>query len=134
MLVYTRIFLTSRAADVVHRGSPIAHGGADLPTRRRRTNRAAVARYETTMTLPPSAIRFVPALFLAAALLVCRPVPTHAFPSDFLWGTAISGFQSEMGGMPANPDTGSDWWVWAHDPDNIADGRVSGDLPEQGPA
>jgi beta-galactosidase len=36
--------------------------------------------------------------------------------------------------VPANPDTGSDWWVWAHDPDNIADGRVSGDLPEQGPA
>jgi beta-galactosidase len=54
------------------------------------------------------------------------------FPADFLWGTAISGFQSEMGvGSPADPTT--DWWVWVHDPDNIAGGRVSGELPESGP-
>jgi beta-galactosidase len=54
------------------------------------------------------------------------------FPSYFLWGTAISGFQSEMGvGSPADPTT--DWWVWVHDPDNVASGRVSGALPESGP-
>ena len=57
----------------------------------------------------------------------------HAFPSGFLWGTAISGFQSEMGdGAPI--DANSDWFVWSHDADNIANGRVSGDLPEAGPA
>jgi beta-glucosidase/6-phospho-beta-glucosidase/beta-galactosidase len=56
-----------------------------------------------------------------------------AFPEGFLWGTAISGFQTEMGGDPASNDAGTDWWVWTHDPDNIAAGRVSGDLPEDGP-
>jgi beta-glucosidase/6-phospho-beta-glucosidase/beta-galactosidase len=54
------------------------------------------------------------------------------FPPGFLWGTAISGFQSDMGvGTPTDPN--SDWWVWAHDFDNISSGGVSGDLPESGP-
>src|SRR5262245_11860098 len=54
------------------------------------------------------------------------------FPSSFLWGTAISGFQSEMGvGSPSDATT--DWWVWVRDPDNVASGRVSGQLPEAGP-
>jgi beta-glucosidase/6-phospho-beta-glucosidase/beta-galactosidase len=54
------------------------------------------------------------------------------FPSSFLWGTAISGFQSEMGvGAPADPTT--DWWLWVRDPANVASGRVSGELPESGP-
>jgi len=54
------------------------------------------------------------------------------FPHGFLWGTAISGFQTEMG-RRRNEDRGSDWWVWAHDPANIAAHRVSGDKPELGP-
>jgi beta-glucosidase/6-phospho-beta-glucosidase/beta-galactosidase len=54
------------------------------------------------------------------------------FPPGFLWGTAISGFQSDMGvGAPNDP--GTDWWVWVRDPANIAAGRVTGDLPEAGP-
>ena len=57
-----------------------------------------------------------------------------AFPPGFLWGTAISGFQTDMGGKQGYNDPNSDWWVWAHDPDNIAQHRVSGDLPEAGPA
>jgi beta-glucosidase/6-phospho-beta-glucosidase/beta-galactosidase len=62
-----------------------------------------------------------------ASAAVVRP-----FPPGFLWGTAISGFQSDMGvGAPDDPN--SDWWVWAHDPDNIASGQVSGDPPEDGP-
>jgi beta-glucosidase/6-phospho-beta-glucosidase/beta-galactosidase len=37
-------------------------------------------------------------------------------------------------GPGAPNDRGSDWWAWVRDPDNIAKDRVSGDLPEQGPA
>jgi len=54
------------------------------------------------------------------------------FPPGFLWGTAISAFQSEMG-LGAPNDQGTDWWVWVHDPANIAASRVSGDEPEIGP-
>jgi beta-galactosidase len=69
-------------------------------------------------------------LLLAATAASARVV--QPFPSDFLWGTAISGFQSEMGvGAPADPNT--DWWVWVRDPANVSSGRVSGDLPESGP-
>jgi beta-glucosidase/6-phospho-beta-glucosidase/beta-galactosidase len=54
------------------------------------------------------------------------------FPEGFLWGTAISGFQSDMG-VKAPNDAGTDWWVWAHDARNIASGSVSGAFPEDGP-
>src|SRR6185369_6412142 len=57
---------------------------------------------------------------------------TLKFPKPFRWGTAISGFQSDMGvGAPVDPNT--DWWVWVRDPQNVASHRVSGDLPENGP-
>jgi beta-glucosidase/6-phospho-beta-glucosidase/beta-galactosidase len=77
-----------------------------------------------------------PSLVLLPLLGICllAPPARAAFPDGFLWGTAISGFQVEMGGDPAGNDTGSDWWVWAHDADNIAAHKVSGDLPEDGPA
>ena len=53
------------------------------------------------------------------------------FPENFLWGTATSAFQIEMGiGEPAS---NSDWYVWVHDADNIKAGRVSGHFPEDGP-
>src|SRR4029453_16013314 len=69
--------------------------------------------------------------FLVVARLASAKV-VMPFPADFLWGTAISAFQSEMGlGAPTDPST--DWWAWVHDADNIAAGRVSGDLPETGP-
>jgi beta-glucosidase/6-phospho-beta-glucosidase/beta-galactosidase len=54
------------------------------------------------------------------------------FPKGFLWGTAIAGFQSDMG-VGAPVDAGTDWWVWVRDPANLAAHRVSGDLPENGP-
>jgi beta-galactosidase len=54
------------------------------------------------------------------------------FPKDFQWGVAIAGFQAEPG-LGRNLDPGSDWWLWSHDPANIADGVVSGDRPEDGP-
>jgi beta-galactosidase len=63
---------------------------------------------------------------LAGAAGVARP-----FPDGFLWGTAIAGFQSDMGqGAPV--DAGTDWWTWVRDPQNVAAHRVSGDLPEVG--
>lgn len=75
----------------------------------------------------------------AAALLALLAVSPAAagrvratFPDGFLWGTAISGFQSDMGlGAPNDPN--SDWWVWVRDAGNLSAGRVSGDLPEDGP-
>ncbi len=74
---------------------------------------------------------------LSAALLLSA-APTAAaqareFPRGFLWGTAISGFQTEAGGSPANADRRSDWWVWSHDRGNIENGRQSGDRVERGP-
>src|SRR5262245_27137612 len=74
-------------------------------------------------------------LLVVVALCAVAPRAGAAvlpFPEGFLWGTAISGFQSDMGvGAPDDLDT--DWWVWVRDPANIAAGRVSGDLPENGP-
>jgi beta-glucosidase/6-phospho-beta-glucosidase/beta-galactosidase len=75
------------------------------------------------------------ALIAAGGLLVPAPGSARVvapFPEGFLWGSAISGFQSDMG-VGAPNDEGTDWWVWVHDADNISAGRVSGDLPENGP-
>lgn len=69
---------------------------------------------------------------LIVSALAARPA-VAGFPAGFDWGTAASGFQTEMGAGAADDDAGSDWWVWVHDADNIAGGLVSGDLPENGP-
>jgi beta-galactosidase len=75
---------------------------------------------------------------LLASLLLVLAAPGAAgardFPRHFLWGTAIAAFQTEAGGHPSNADRRSDWWVWSHDPAQIAAGHVSGDLVERGPA
>ena len=55
------------------------------------------------------------------------------FPEGFLWGTSISGFQTEMGYSEESIDPSSDWWIWVHDPINLVTGLISGDLPEHGP-
>jgi beta-galactosidase len=55
------------------------------------------------------------------------------FPKGFRWGWSGAGFQFEMG-LPGSEDPNSDWYVWTHDPENIAAGLVSGDLPENGVA
>ena len=79
----------------------------------------------------------MPRLLIAALLVALPGIPARAavvqpFPGGFLWGTAISAFQSEMG-VGAPNDTNTDWWAWVHDADNIMSHRVSGDLPENGP-
>ena len=80
------------------------------------------------------------ALSVAAVLsLACPSVAAagasapEAFPSNFSWGVAGAGFQTEMGGGAANSDKNTDWWAWTHDAANISAKRVSGDQPENGP-
>jgi len=74
-----------------------------------------------------------------AAVLLALPAVSAAqqpagggMPKGFLWGTAIAGFQSEMG-RGRDTDPTSDWWSWVHDKGNIASGIVSGEMPENGP-
>jgi beta-glucosidase/6-phospho-beta-glucosidase/beta-galactosidase len=77
------------------------------------------------------ALAALPLLLLVLVTPVSARV-VQPFPPGFLWGTAISGFQSDMGvGAPDDPNT--DWWVWVRDAANVGAGRVSGDVPEDGP-
>src|SRR5207247_2926712 len=78
------------------------------------------------------AVAVVVALLPAATTSGDAAAAVKRFPHGFLWGTALAGFQTEMG-RGRNLDRGSDWFVWSHDPGNIAAHRVSGDLPERGP-
>jgi beta-glucosidase/6-phospho-beta-glucosidase/beta-galactosidase len=78
-------------------------------------------------------MRSIPVLALAV-LLAVAPRAGAAFPPGFLWGTAIAGFQTDMGGASGHDDQTSDWWVWTHDAANITAHRVSGQQPEAGPA
>ena len=75
------------------------------------------------------------ASLVAITLALTLAAPAAAadrFPRSFLWGTASSGFQTEMG-RDRNVDSRSDWFAWVHDRGNIANHVVSGDLPERGP-
>jgi len=54
------------------------------------------------------------------------------FPEDFVWGTAISAFQTEMGVSKEADFAGTDWYQWTHSPEIIENHLVSGDLPEKG--
>jgi beta-galactosidase len=78
-------------------------------------------------------VRRLAPLTLVLSLILAGAAQARDFPEGFLWGPAISAFQTEAGGRPANADRGSDWWVWSRDPQNIAAGRVSGDRVERGP-
>ncbi len=53
------------------------------------------------------------------------------FPKDFLWGTAISAFQVEMG--KGEPSDKTDWWAWVHDKGIHKECITSGDTPMDGP-
>src|SRR3954447_3852749 len=70
---------------------------------------------------------------LIAAVCAGPAAAASKLPKSFLWGVATAGFQADMGaGAPS--DMNSDWWAWVRDPENIQKQRVSGDLPENGPA
>ncbi|MBI5106685.1 MAG: glycoside hydrolase family 1 protein [Solirubrobacterales bacterium] len=74
-----------------------------------------------------------PVLLVLALLLLPAPAlaadGTERFPDGFLWGTAIAGFQTEMGPHGQDADRRSDWWAWTHS----GDPRLSKDRPERGP-
>src|SRR5262245_5684759 len=62
---------------------------------------------------------------LLLALLGCSKGEDLSFPSGFLFGTAIAGFQADMG-CPTLPrsrceDPNSDWYVWITKPELLAD-------------
>ncbi|MCC6749216.1 MAG: glycoside hydrolase family 1 protein [Deltaproteobacteria bacterium] len=65
--------------------------------------------------------------------------PVQLFPRGFLFGTAIAGFQAEMGcpTLPAEEceDRGSDWYDWVSTPELVADGttHLSGQPVTVGP-
>lgn len=72
----------------------------------------------------------------------CKEEPAKEegrFPPGFLWGTAVAGFQVDMG-CPTLPDEecidpNSDWYVWVTDASLLAEGstHLSGDPVTYGP-
>jgi len=54
------------------------------------------------------------------------------FPEGFIWGTAISAFQTEMGTSEESVFKGTDWYEWANSDEIIQQGLVSGDRPQNG--
>ena len=62
---------------------------------------------------------------LAACSTTAEPAPEKFdLPKGFLYGTAIAGFQVDMGcpsGMASCIDANSDWYTWVTKPEIIAD-------------
>ncbi|HOL03846.1 MAG TPA: beta-galactosidase BgaS [Fervidobacterium sp.] len=56
------------------------------------------------------------------------------FPENFMFGASMSGFQFEMGNPSSTEeiDPNSDWFVWVRESENLVNGIVSGDMPENG--
>ncbi len=54
------------------------------------------------------------------------------FQKKFIWGCAISAFQTEMGASEEAKFEGTDWYQWTHSEEIKNEGLVSGDLPEEG--
>jgi len=56
------------------------------------------------------------------------------FPENFMFGASMSGFQFEMGNPSSMEeiDPNSDWFVWVRESENLVNGIVSGDMPENG--
>ncbi|MBX5484430.1 MAG: glycoside hydrolase family 1 protein [Myxococcaceae bacterium] len=84
----------------------------------------------------PIAALFV---FVAACSAPESAGPTDVFPEHFRWGTAIAGFQVDMGCPTLPPerceDRNSDWYAWITDPTIAADetSHLSGDPPTAAP-
>ena len=54
------------------------------------------------------------------------------FPGEFVWGTAISAFQTEMGTSEKSIFRKTDWYEWANSVEILGEGLVSGDKPQNG--
>lgn len=55
-----------------------------------------------------------------------------SFPSGFVWGTAISAFQTEYGSQEEDGAPDTDWLKWASSADIRDEGLISGDSPLDG--
>src|SRR5437870_5696791 len=77
-------------------------------------------------------------LCACASLAACSSADPH-FPQDFLFGTAIAGFQADMGcptvARAQCEDSASDWYQWITRPELVGDGslHLNGDPPTAGP-
>ncbi|HSQ67677.1 MAG TPA: family 1 glycosylhydrolase [Polyangiaceae bacterium] len=73
-----------------------------------------------------------------AAACSSTPPENFDFPQGFLFGTAIAGFQADMG-CPSNPpgctDPNSDWYTWVTKPELVSDSstHVTGEPVTDGP-
>ncbi len=67
-------------------------------------------------------------LLLACASDTTADSAEPTFPADFLWGTAVAGFQVDAGCPTVDPeectDDASDWYQWVTDPELQADGST----------
>jgi beta-glucosidase/6-phospho-beta-glucosidase/beta-galactosidase len=87
----------------------------------------------------PMTTRLVSAALLAALAASCSKAEDPHFPAGFLFGTAIAGFQAEMGCPTIAPevceDRSSDWYRYITDPDLLKDPGLylAGDPPSSGP-
>ncbi|MBS2022642.1 MAG: glycoside hydrolase family 1 protein, partial [Deltaproteobacteria bacterium] len=86
--------------------------------------------------------RLIPLVVLVGSLLAwsaCSKKETLQFPAGFLFGTAIAGFQVEMGcptiAAATCEDRHSDWYTFISDPTLVADTslHLNGDPPGSGP-
>src|SRR5947209_20578296 len=77
-------------------------------------------------------------ILCAAALTACSPADPH-FAQSFLFGTAVAGFQVDMGCPTVLraqcEDAASDWYQWITKPELIGDAsaHLNGDPPTAGP-
>ena len=85
--------------------------------------------------------RVIALMFVACTNSAPNPVPVPEnfdFPKGFIFGTAIAGFQVDMG-CPSAPmsciDPNSDWYTWVTKPEIISDmsAHVSGEPVTNGP-
>lgn len=76
---------------------------------------------------------------LLPALIACRAEPDRAFPEGFLFGSAVAGFQVDMGCPTLSADEcedrASDWYQFVTDPYFTANEalHIKGDAPSTGP-
>ncbi len=79
-------------------------------------------------------------ILACTVLAACSSTPPENFdfPSGFLFGTAIAGFQADMGcpsAMATCTDPNSDWYVWVTKPEIVSDptAHVNGEPVTDGP-
>lgn len=105
--------------------------------------RSTTLRYHAAMNRSPFEWAPPAALFFAFAFAGCKAPPPPAeelsFPAGFHFGTAVAGFQVEMGCPTIDPaeceDRNSDWYSFITAPSLVKDPGlfIAGDPPSSGP-